>query len=343
MEAVRNDIDSALSVDSNPIRMTNQPKYTFLLPAYKARFFEEVLLSIKAQTFRDFCVLVSDDCSPEPLKPIFDRTVGDDSRFMFRRNKENMGGRSLVAHWNLLVGMCQTEWLIMASDDDVYMPDFLEEADKLLAKYPQTNLLRGRSQIIDGTGTKKAVENVTDKWLDTLHFAHRLYLPDYVGGIASYIYRTEPLKQKGMFPDWPQAWFSDEAANIMMADCGCCITQGVTFHVRASDINISSQWGNPEDSRKKVAATYAFYPWMQRFMSQVKTKQPHDEAFFAQVEAEYKSKVRGNIQNYIYHCPPKIFFRYLLSLPKGLSLCRLRMLAHYVNARIHAKFVSDFG
>ena len=37
-------------------------KYTFLLPAYKPDFFEEALRSIKSQTFKDFNVLVSDDC-----------------------------------------------------------------------------------------------------------------------------------------------------------------------------------------------------------------------------------------------------------------------------------------
>lgn len=318
--------------------MTNNPKYTFLLPAYKAKYFEEALRSIMAQTYRDFRVLVSDDCSPEDLRPIFDRVCGDDPRFTFHRNAENMGGRSLVSHWNLLVEMCDTEWLIMASDDDMYEPDFLAEADALFDKHSEANLLRGRSQIIDGDGMGKAVEAVTDEWLDTLHYAHRIYQPDYVGGIASYIYHTAALKQKGMFPDWPQAWFSDEAANIMMADQGCCITQGVTFKVRSSDINISSQWGNPDDSRKKMAATYAFYSWMQRFMVDIKDTATHNVAFFSQVEAEYKRKVRGNIQNYIYHCRPKYFFRYLLSLPTGLGLCRLRMLAHYVKGRIYNSF-----
>ena len=37
-------------------------KYTFLLPAYKPDFFEVALRSIKSQTFKDFNVLVSDDC-----------------------------------------------------------------------------------------------------------------------------------------------------------------------------------------------------------------------------------------------------------------------------------------
>lgn len=160
----------------------NTTKYTFLLPAYKPNFLEEALESIKGQTYNDFKVIVSDDCSPYDLKSIFDKVCSGDSRFAFRRNLENMGSKSLVSHWNLLVDMCDTEFFIMASDDDVYMPDFLEEADVLLRKYPKVNLLRARSQEIDGNGVVRHMENVTEEYLDNLHFIHRIYQDDWTGG-----------------------------------------------------------------------------------------------------------------------------------------------------------------
>ena len=97
-------------------------KYTFLLPAYKPYFLAEALESIKEQTNTDFKVIVSDDCSPHDLESIFEKTCGDDQRFSFRRNKENMGGKSLVSHWNLLVDMCETEYFIMSTDYNVYEP-----------------------------------------------------------------------------------------------------------------------------------------------------------------------------------------------------------------------------
>ena len=54
-------------------------KYTFLLPAYKPDFFEEALRRIKDQTYSDFTVLVSDDCSPHDLKSIYNKVCGDDA------------------------------------------------------------------------------------------------------------------------------------------------------------------------------------------------------------------------------------------------------------------------
>lgn len=45
----------------------NTSKYTFLLPAYKTRYLEKMLVSITNQTYTDFKVIISDDCSPEPV------------------------------------------------------------------------------------------------------------------------------------------------------------------------------------------------------------------------------------------------------------------------------------
>ena len=311
--------------------MKENPRYTFLLPAFKARFFEEALLSIKSQTYRDFKVIVSDDCSPEDLKSIYDKVCFDDPRFKYRRNDENMGGKSLVSHWNLLVDMCDTEFLIMASDDDVYLPNFLSASDQLLEKYPACNLLRGRSRAIDGDRTVYKEECQTEDWVDTVEFIHRVYESDFVGGIASFIYRTEELKKSGMFIDFPSAWFSDDATNFIMAGHGCCITEDITFEVRNSDINISGQWGNPIDSEKKVRATYAFYYWMKVYIGHLYDSNEQKKELLDIIEKEYKTKVRNNIQNYIYNCSLFVFLRCLYLCPKELQMNKFRMLMHKFN------------
>ena len=56
-------------------------KYTFLLPAYKGVYLADMLTSIKNQTYKDFICIVSDDCSPDNIKDIFDNVVGYDKRF----------------------------------------------------------------------------------------------------------------------------------------------------------------------------------------------------------------------------------------------------------------------
>ncbi len=68
-------------------------KYSFFLPAFKGRFLDEVLRSIQSQTYTNFKVIISDDCSPEDLYNIC-KPYLDDPRFSFRRNDKNIGGVS---------------------------------------------------------------------------------------------------------------------------------------------------------------------------------------------------------------------------------------------------------
>lgn len=237
----------------------NNIKYTFLLPAYKARFFEEALLSIKNQTYTDFKVIVSDDCSPEELKPIYDKVCGDDPRFTFRRNEENMGSKSLVSHWNLLVDICDTEWLIMAGDDDVYDPTFLDEMDRLSEKYPKVNLLHARARVIDADGEVTKLDSAYDEYVSQIEFLAFLGKIDHIECVGNYVYRTSVLKKQGGFVDLPLAWASDAATNNKMSREGCATSVNFLFHFRMSGVNISST-GNESNqvSKDKIRAVLMF-------------------------------------------------------------------------------------
>ena len=181
----------------------NNTKYTFLLPAYKARFFEEALLSIKNQTYTDFKVIVSDDCSPEDLKSIYDKVCADDPRFTFRRNEENMGSKSLVSHWNMLVDICDTEWFIMAGDDDVYERAFLEEMDKLQVKYPNVDLLHARVNLIDKNGDVVRMDALYEEYVEQIAFISQFNYYRHIECIGNPIFRRVSVNIINGFPDFP--------------------------------------------------------------------------------------------------------------------------------------------
>ena len=299
-------------------------KYTFLLPAFKGRFLDEMLRSIQGQTYRDFKVIISDDCSPEDLRSICEPYLAD-PRFTYRRNAENMGSKSLVSHWNLLVDMCDTEFLILASDDDVYEPQFLEEIDKLTVKYPKVDLFRGRAKIINNKSLITHKECKSNEYMESIQFIHRFYANDFIACVSNYCYRTNSLKFYGRFVDFPLAWFSDDSTNFMMSKKGCSITQKTTFCFRNYINQISSQWGNQKDSIEKVKATLAFYDWMKSFMQQYEESDTKDK-----VNGEWINKVHSNIINYIYHCPIFSFFLFLMRCPQDIWINKPRMVVHYL-------------
>lgn len=212
---------------------------SFLLPAYKSQYLTEALLSIQRQTYTDFTCLVSDDCSPEDLKTIFDHTVGDDPRFVYRRNVNNMGGKSLVSHWNLLVDHCQTDYFVLASDDDVYDSHFLEKMMPLTETYPQVDLLRARCRIIDANGITLQNDALSEEFESRDVFLYRFW-GQRIACIANYMFRTDFLRHQGKFVDYPLAWGSDEATVLNACLNGVASPKDILFSFRNSGSNIST-------------------------------------------------------------------------------------------------------
>jgi len=247
-------------------------KYTFLLPAYKGRFLDEMLSSIQRQTYTDFKVIISDDCSPEDLHSIC-KPYLNDPRFSYRWNEENLGSKSLVTHWNLLVDMCDTEFLILSSDDDVYEPQFLEEIDRLTVKYPQSNLFRARIRIVD---EKRKVLH-TDIEYDEFE-NHRQFLEshfregNFFKCIANHVFCTKKLKDIGGFYGTPLAWYSDQITSIMASEEGCAYTKDVLFDFRLSNLNISGRANTKFISSQKSRATLQADEWFREYLTKMNIK-----------------------------------------------------------------------
>ena len=117
-------------------------KYSFVLPAYKSQFLKESIDSILAQSYKDFELIIVDDASPDDIGGVV--SLYDDARIRYYRNEENIGGTNLVAQWNHSIEYANGDWIILATDDDIYENAFLETADKLLGKYPDVDIFRGR-------------------------------------------------------------------------------------------------------------------------------------------------------------------------------------------------------
>lgn len=277
------------------------PKYTFLIPSFKAEFFTEALESVKKQSYKDFICIVSDDCSPDNLKSIFDEIVGDDSRFVFRCNVENMGSKSLVSHWKLLVDMCETEFFIMASDDDVYAPNFLEEINKLTEKYPKVDLFRGRVKCIDASGKTQVNDCLLPEIQNQVQFFRKYYSNDYLTCEANFCYRTSKFRAKNGYIEFPLAWFTDDATHILMAENGCANTTEILFGFRSTGLNISNQWKDSNCAAKKIEATLLFDEWISDYVSQIK-EDAEEPCLKTNAIGVCKEKILKNINIGLKHC-----------------------------------------
>lgn len=291
------------------------PKYTFLLPAFKAKFLAEMLESIKNQTYTDFKVLISDDCSPEPIREVCAPYLTD-PRFSYRRNEENMGSKSLVSHWNLLVDMCDTEFLIMASDDDEYAPTFLEEIDKLQEKYPQVDLLRARVKSIDGNNKLRAKDAIYEEYVDQLDFLYQKHYNNALTCVPCYVFRTRKMKEIGGFFLLPLAWHSDDATALLMSQNGAANTSNMLISFRTSTINISGSRINKKTAYLKGVATLLYDKFYKEYVESLKNKYPINPYVNRQI-------LRSNEMHSDHCCKMTRVFCSLTSFANMIRLCKI--------------------
>ena len=276
-------------------------KFTFLLPAYKGKYLDEMLRSIQGQTYQEFKVVISDDCSPEDLRSICEPYL-QDLRFTYRRNKENMGSKSLVSHWNLLVNMCDTEYLILASDDDIYAPQFLAEIDALTQKYPHVNMFRGRVEMIDAYGNTLEKDFQTEEYESQYEYLYSMFCQRRIMCVANYVFRTEVLKSQHGFVEFPLAWNSDDATVMQMSNNGVTNTSEIVFSFRNSGENISTTYSR-ETLKKKAIADLDFALYYEDFIK--KQFKPTDLKGLRCYNA-FVSQKNQTLSNTLYDVAPRL-------------------------------------
>lgn len=234
------------------------------VPAFKARFFREALGSLLAQTWTDFEILVVDDASPEPIGSL----VGEfnDPRISYHRNEVNLGGRCLVDNWNRCLELASRPWFVLASDDDIYEPTFLEKVMGLSQALPTVDVFHSRVSIIDAHGAVVDATSGCPAWESAADFLwHRLkrlrasYIPEF-------LFRTSTLRSMGGFVDMPAAWGSDVATCVEAGRAngiGCVSETLVRW--RRSGVNISS---SDRYLSAKSRGLDVFMDWADQFLSQ---------------------------------------------------------------------------
>lgn len=294
----------------------NNCKYTFLLPVYKAEYLKKAISSLLAQTYGEFKIIVSDDNSPEDIKEI----VGsfNDNRIEYRKNEKNIGGLRLAEHWNLLLDLCDTKYLIVASDDDVYSDKFLENIDSLTIKYPLVNVLRARTQRINNDGEVTSQEDIFEEYQDRVAALHSMFCGNYIGCVGNYVFRTDALRQAGGFADLPYAWFSDMQTVISMQENGQANTNQILFSFRLSNINISSSRQDKKVDSFKLKATISFDKWLSGYITCLPSSgSVLEKNYIKDVVSSFKHRIYGQCGDYSWALPVLRWYHNIYKQLKG--------------------------
>lgn len=124
------------------------------LPVFDGeRFLPEAVESLLSQTYRDFRLVIADNCSTDSTATIAQGYERADDRVSYVRRERNIGAS---ANYNELARAADTTYFKWAASDDIHAPTFLErcmaaleENDSAIGAYPRATRVNERSEIVD--------------------------------------------------------------------------------------------------------------------------------------------------------------------------------------------------
>ena len=121
------------------------PMVSVIMPVYNAqKYIGKAIKSVLDQTFRDFELLVVDDCGNDASVEIAKRYT--DQRIKMFHNPGNMG---IAYSRNLAIRESRGKYLAIMDDDDISMPDRLKIQVDFMEHNPKIDVVGGQSCIID--------------------------------------------------------------------------------------------------------------------------------------------------------------------------------------------------
>lgn len=276
-------------------------RFSFVLPAYKSEYLQVAIDSILQQTYIDFELIIVDDASPYHLESIVNQY--NDNRIVFHRNENNIGGKNLVSNWNKCIKYAKGEYVILASDDDIYSPFFLQQVDERIKDYPDVDIIRSRVNRIDSDGIITDIEQIYKPFMPFSEFVF-YWSKGIINCIANYAFKRTVLLDAGGFVDMPCAWYSDDITIVNMSFNGIATTDDALFYFRTSDKSISWTF-NKETIRKKWKANGMFYQWFNdTIIPKMRTLPQND------LEILYQKNAIFNVRNRVKTMYSQLIARY---------------------------------
>lgn len=130
--------------------MNALPPITIGLPVFNgAKYLTEAIESLRAQTFTDYELIISDNASTDSTEEIARAAASEDGRITYHRHDINGGG---PANYNFVLGESRSEYFMWHAHDDLRDRRFLELAHGVMVTTSDVSVTFSRAIAIGPDG-----------------------------------------------------------------------------------------------------------------------------------------------------------------------------------------------
>ena len=231
-----------------------------------ARTIIETLDSIKAQTYPNIELIISDDCSKDNTVALcqdwLDKNKERFARTVLLTVEKNTG---VAGNCNRASAACTGEWKKGIAGDDLLVPTCIQDCMDYVAEHPDTIYLFGRCKAFGVDDERcKQIENNFDYSFFSLRQEeqlHRLLTESNCIPATTAFYNRERVQALGVrnderipnMEDWPK-WI-----NLLKAGVRFEFVDKVTVLYRVSESSLSTQRTYSPTFAKSMALFYKYY------------------------------------------------------------------------------------
>ncbi|QEC43864.1 glycosyltransferase family 2 protein [Pseudobacter ginsenosidimutans] len=197
------------------------PRFSIILPVRNGgEYAKECVNSILSQTLNDFNLVVLDNCST-------DRTVEwleslHDERIVIHKADRSL---SIEENWARIKDVSRNEFMTMIGHDDLLLPNYLEEMQSIINRFPNATLYQTHFNYINATGglIRPCLPMDEQQYVQDFLAAQMQRKIDSTG--TGYMMRSSQYDEVGGIPpNYPNLIFADFALWVRLMAKGYKIT-----------------------------------------------------------------------------------------------------------------------
>lgn len=185
------------------IKNNNTELTVFLVTYNRSDYLKLTIQSILKQTYKDFVLVILDNASTDNTQEVINSFT--DNRIIYYRQPENVGG---PANINTGISIALTPYYILFHDDDLMLPNFLEESLNTIKKY-DFDILSTFAQHIDEKGNiqkyHRTLSNNTIEFTRTEYFKNFLNCSPNAIYCPSVMFKNTFIKEHNLYFDYDSA------------------------------------------------------------------------------------------------------------------------------------------
>lgn len=184
----------------------NKPTITVCVPVYNtAKYIRQCIESVFAQEFKDWVLLVADNCSTDGTWELLQEFKHPQMQLF--RHPQNLGP---VANWNFLLEKVDTEYFCVLGSDDYFYPNHLGNKIRLLTQYQEAPFVHGAVRFADSDGDERPGDDFKCPIVEDRKKTAPRFLEINFVNVTSVVLRTAAMRRHNLdfesryllFIDW---------------------------------------------------------------------------------------------------------------------------------------------